>query len=335
VHILAVEKLVLHCSLSPGDVVMLTAAVESLHGQHPGRFLTDVRTLCPALWENNPYITRIEDDDPQARHIKCQYPLIHKSNQLPYHFIHGYIRHLGDQLNIRLEPVAFRGAIYLSDAERGASSLVEELTESSAPYWLIAAGGKYDYSVKWWHHRRWQEVVDHFEGHLQFVQVGARGHYHPPLKNVLDLRKQTNLRGLIGLVHHAAGILSPVTLLMHLAAAVPLRAEQKSLRPCVVVAGGREPVHWEAYPGHQYLHTIGALPCCARGGCWRSRTVAIGDGSSNDAPDRLCKRPMPSGLPECMEMIEVRHVVDAIEWYLRSMPYAFSSANTSQPTLTY
>ena len=34
-------------------------------------------------------------------------------------------------------------------------------------------------------------------------------------------------------------------------------------RPCVVVAGGREPAHWEAYPDHQFIHNNGALRCCA------------------------------------------------------------------------
>ena len=76
-------------------------------------------------------------------------------------------------------------------------------------------------------------------------------------------------------------------------------------------------MHWEAYPGHQFLHTIGALPCCAHGGCWKSRTVALGDGAPHDAPKRLCQRPMRSGLPECMDMIESRHVIDAVERFLR------------------
>ena len=31
---------------SPGDIVMLTAAVRDLHSKYPGDFLTDVRTPC-------------------------------------------------------------------------------------------------------------------------------------------------------------------------------------------------------------------------------------------------------------------------------------------------
>src|ERR1043165_9695436 len=103
------QKLILHCRLSPGDVLMLTAAVRALHEQHPGKFATDVRTACPALWKHNPFITRISVDDQEARVVECHYPFVHKSDQLPYHFIHGYIRHLGADLGVPLEPDSFRG----------------------------------------------------------------------------------------------------------------------------------------------------------------------------------------------------------------------------------
>ena len=39
----------------------------------------------------------------------------------------------------------------------------------------------------------------------------------------------------------------------------------------MVVAGGREPAQWEAYPHHQFISTNGALRCCEQGGCWKSR----------------------------------------------------------------
>ena len=104
---------------------------------------------------------------------------------------------------------------------------------------------------------------------------------------------------------------------MHLAAAVPTK--DGSLRPCVVVAGGREPAHWEQYPGNQFLHTIGALPCCATGGCWKSRCQEMGDGDEKD--NDTCERPVYHGDDEwataqCMEMITPGTVIDAIERYL-------------------
>ena len=325
------EKLILHCRLSPGDALMLTAAVQALHVLHPGRFQTDVRTPCPALWEHNPHLTALQDDDPEVRHVDCHYPLVHRSNQLPYHFIHGYIRHLAEQIGVPLEPVAFRGDIYLNEAELSAPSAVAALLGTEQPYWIVSAGGKYDYTIKWWHRHRWQEVVDYFCHRLNFVQTGEQGHYHPPLQRTMDLRGRTTLRELILLVHHAAGVLCPVTLLMHLAAAVPRPAGVKGLRPCVVVAGAREPVHWEAYPGHQFLHTVGTLPCCAHGGCWKSRTVPLGDGARHDQPSRLCLRPMPSGLPECMEMIDALQVINAVKCYFPKVPSGEPPVAQKQP----
>lgn len=301
---------------------MLSAAVRELKTRYPERFLVDVRTACPDLWANNPHLSTISDDDPEACHLECHYPLVHGSNQRPLHFIHGPARYLAEQLDVTLEPQFFRGDLYLSEEEMMAPRQVQE------PYWIICAGGKYDFTIKWWHRRRWQEVVDYFQQRVRFVQIGERGHYHPPLQGVIDLRGRTTLRQLVLLVHHAEGVLCPVTLLMHLAAATPRPKGVLGLLPCVIVAGAREPVHWEAYPGHQFLHTVGTLPCCARGGCWRSRTVPLGDRSPHDEPERLCVRPRPSGLPECMEAIEPRHVIHAIEWYIRP-PADFSFAQSS------
>ena len=118
--------------------------------------------------------------------------------------------------------------------------------------------------------------------------MGEAGHHHPPLRNVLDLRGQTDLRQLVRLVYHAQGVLCPVTLLMHLAAAVETPPGMPKNRPCVVIAGGREPAQWEAYPHHQYIHTNGALMCCDHGGCWKSRVVPLGDGDEKDEPRNLC-----------------------------------------------
>jgi len=312
------DKYIFESRLSPGDIVMLTAAVRDLHRSYPGRFQTDVRSSCPDLWTNNPHLTPLDPSEPGVRWIPCHYPLIHRSNQEPYHFIHGFIEHLNQELGLNIRPTEFRGDLHLSGEERERSSPIHQHLASRSPYWLIAAGGKYDYTLKWWHRRRWQEVVDQLEGQVQFVQVGEPGHYHPPLRGVLDWRGKTSLRELILLVYHAEGILCPVTLLMHLAAAVPLPPGRSRLRGCVVVAGGREPAHWEQYPGHQFHHTIGQLDCCATGGCWKSRTVPLGDGSELDRPEALCVDVTPFGLARCMDMISSAEIADSVLRYCRS-----------------
>src|ERR1043166_6108668 len=82
-----VRKLILTNFQSPGDLVMLTAAIRDLHQRYPGEFLTDVRSPCPQLWENNPYITPLHHSDSGVETIECHYPLIHRSNQEPWHFL--------------------------------------------------------------------------------------------------------------------------------------------------------------------------------------------------------------------------------------------------------
>ena len=291
----APRRLILRNHQSPGDVLMLTAAVRDLHRCYPGQFETDVRTSCPAFWENNPYLTALDESDAGVETIECHYPLIHQSNQRPVHFLDGFREFLNERLGLAIQRTELRGDIHLSAEELAAPSPVAQWCGGEVPYWIIVAGGKWDYTIKWWHVERWQAVVDHFRDRLFFVQVGERGHYHPRLDGVLDVRGRTSLRTLIRLVHHAEGVLCPVTCLMHLAAAVPRPAGVAGDRPCVVVAGGREPVAWERYPAHHFLHTIGALPCCTAGGCWKSRTAPLGDGDAKDAPAALCSRPIRIG----------------------------------------
>jgi hypothetical protein len=224
------------------------------------------------------------------------------------------VEFLNERLDLAIKPTEFKGDLHLSPAEKSWYSQVHELTGEDTPFWLIVAGGKFDITIKWWSTARYQEVVDHFRGRIQFVQVGERSHHHPRLDGVIDLRGQTDLRQLVRLVHHAEGIVCSVTALMHLAAAVETRPGRARHRPCVVVAGGREPPHWEAYPFHQFIHTVGALSCCATGGCWRARTKPLGDGDTRDQPGSLCLD-VAGDLPRCMDMISAAEVCRRIELY--------------------
>jgi ADP-heptose:LPS heptosyltransferase len=326
------RKLILKCFLSPGDIVMMTAAVRDLHRRHPGKFVTDVRTACRHLWESNPLITPLRDDEPDAELIECHYPLIHRSNTGPWHFIHGFHQFLGERLGVPIEPTDFKGDIPVSAKEKSWISQVHEITRTEMPFWIVAAGGKLDYTIKWWDTHRYQEVVDHFRDRILFVQVGEKKHHHPALSGVLDLRGKTSLRQLVRLVYHAQGVLCPVTSLMHLAAAIETKPGMPRNRACVVVAGGREPMQWEAYPHHQFIHTNGALMCCDNGGCWKARTVPLGDGDEKDKPGSLCvnvvEKDIPTAkaqdgahnpetlhLPRCMDMITAEEVIRRIQMY--------------------
>ena len=308
------KKLILKCPYSFGDIVMLTATLRDLHKKYPRQFLTDVRDSYSEVWEHNPYITPLDENDPGVRVLKCHYPLINRSNRLPYHCLHGFRLFLNESLGLAIEPTEFKGDIHISNEEKSWYSQVQELTGQDTPYWIVAAGGKYDVTIKWWETERYQEVVDYFRGKIQFVQVGEHGHHHPKLNGAIDLRGKTDARQLIRLVYNSQGVLCGVTALMHLAAAVEVKKGGPLNRPCVVVAGGREATHWAAYPFHQFIHNVGALKCSAYGGCWRSRTFPLGDGEQGDDPRYLCVD-VVGKLPRCMHMIGAHEVITRIETF--------------------
>lgn len=326
------RRLILRTFQSPGDVVMLTAAVRDLHLAHPNKFLTDVRSSAPALWEHNPYVTQLDEHDRQVESLEMHYPLIHESDRRPYHFIHGYVQYLERQLGVQIPLTRFAGDIHLSPEEKSRPSPLVALRHEG-PFWIAMAGGKYDFTAKWWNPASFQAVVDHFQGRIQFVQCGESGHFHPRLSGVIDLVGKTSLREFVLLMHHADGVLCPVTLAMHLAAAVETRPGKPAHRACVVVAGGREPAHWEQYPHHQFLSTVGMLPCCASGACWRSRCHLVGDGDAKDR-QQVCERPVQVTpelrIPRCQEMITPADVIRRIEGFYEEGVLKYLSAANAQ-----
>ena len=122
------QKLILVNSQSPGDLVILTAAVRDLHLCYQGQFITDVRTDSPALWENNPYLTPLDGNDADVKVLECHYPLIEFSNQRPVHFLHGFIEYLNHRLGLQIKLTRIRGDIHLSNAEKTMPSPVKQIT---------------------------------------------------------------------------------------------------------------------------------------------------------------------------------------------------------------
>lgn len=302
----------------------MSAAVRELHQQYPGEFLTNVRTPFPQLWEHNPNITPITDDEPDVEVIDCHYDRdpwfnVHRSNQNPVHLLHAYCIDLSNSLGLPpMHPGLLKGDIHLSREEYGWKSMPHE-HHNCQRYWVInLGGGKRDFTTKWYLPGYTQKIVDYFRGRIQFVQVGKQNdnwHYQPDLDGVIDLRGQTDVRQLVRVIHSACGVLCGVTSTMHLAAAVPLPAWQRRPRPCVVVAGGRESRTWYSYPTHRILESVGTMPCCRDGGCWQARTVPLNDGTDSDK--RLCERVI-GGHPKCMTMIRPESVILEIERYLES-----------------
>lgn len=315
------RKYVLTHKRAPGDVLVMTAFVRDLLKAYPD-FKVDVSTPAMDVWKHNPYLKSLRLNrstwQRDVNHLKLDYGRgIREQNYKTVHFIQYFHNDFEKKTGLKVPVTHPTPDLHLSDEEKN-TRLVEE------PYWLVISGGKSDFTAKVWHQHNFQAVVDGLKPHgVRFVQIGSAdsGHWHPPLKNVLNLVGKTNLRDLFQLIYHSEGVLCGVTMAMHAAAALN--------RPCVVLAGGREAWWWEAYVNantgfgpqangkvpvpHRFLHTIGLLDCCKHHGCWRNKVVQMGKDKS------LCKRPVfptqSQPVPECLDLITPEHVMEAIMSY--------------------
>lgn len=315
------ERIVIRNTQSPGDYVVLTAAIRDLHLAHPGRFEFQADTLQQQVFEASPYVVKRLSNP--GRVVTAKYPLIHQSNQQKVHFLWGFIEYLNTQLSAKAVLTDFRPAIYLSDAEKK-----EPPGGLKRPYWIVVAGGKTDYSAKWWAYSWWQKVIDDMKKWVPLVQVGSGSHKHPRMNGVIDLVNKTSFRELMQLIYHSEGVLSIVTCMMHIAAGFN--------KPCVVVGGGREPWWWEGYtkdnrivnmqrgkPGwqvpspdnyvyHRFLHTMGKMDCCKQHGCWKN--------SVNPYPRSVCPHQIQQDgqwIPKCMQMITPEIVLQSVDSYYK------------------
>jgi len=223
-----------------------------------------------------------------------------------------------------------RGDIYLTEEEK-TFSLIHDMYGDNIKYWVVSPGGKTDCTCKIWDWRKFQDVIDYFDGMLKFVIIGRSDHIVEKLDHVIDMTDKfnDNIRGMIPLVYHAEGCVSGVSFLMHLAAAVPPRFKNER-KPCVSIYGGREPTAFTAYCNHQILHTNGAFDCCSNGGCWHSRVIPLPTNPSRNV--RFCEHSINvegRTVPECMNAITSEDVIRAIEKYYDGNLYTYMNPVTS------
>jgi ADP-heptose:LPS heptosyltransferase len=329
------EPVVIRNTQSPGDIIVLTAALRDISKTYPGRFRFGIDcgkdVSSRSMFLNNPHI----DMALQAgRQLVAKYPLVHQSNQQKVHFLWGFLEYLNEQLKTSAKLLEFKPALYLSKDE-----MASPPAGVTKPYWVFASGGKKDFTAKWWDYGEWAKVVGVMSRWTTMVQVGGGSHVHPPIPNTVNLIGKTSLRELMRLVYHSEGVMCVVTCLMHMAAAFN--------KPCVVVAGGREPYYWEAYTHenrvfnmrrghsmwtapddgfipHRFIHTlgnapgnVGTLPCCQNSGCWSGRVGIKPAGDKH----RYCRdyvNRSGQNLPHCLSMITFEHVLKEVEWYYTS-----------------
>ena len=328
----APRKVIFENYQGPGDIVMMTAGIRDLHTCHPGKFITDVRTTSMSIWENNPYVESakgrpLDEKAPDVEKFRLEYPLIHQSNEGPWHFSEAFTVEMEKVLQVNVDRRIAKGDIHMSQNENN-WGYAERITwfspykfDPDGDFWIIDAGHKSDFTAKFWGSGKFQEVVDALEGKIQFVQIGHKDHTHPPLKGVINLIGKTDDRQLIRLIWASNGVLTPVSFPMVLSAAIPVKSGKcngRLERPCVVISGGREPTRWQMHTNHQFIHTCGCLPCCDRGGCWASRVRPIGDGDHKDTT-HMClsvtKDKHGEEVPYCLHMISAEDVVRRIEMY--------------------
>lgn len=308
-------------SLSPGDAVVLTGAVRELVEQHPGKFVVAVSTPAQEIWDGNPYVVTPSALPRPYTTVVAKYDTgawasVNTSNQRPAHMLVAMCESLSLTLGLPpLRPRAFRGEVRLLPVEKHWISQPAE--HGCERFVVLNAGGKSDYTTKLWPTEYFQRVVDHFDGAVRFVQVGALEHDHPKLRGVVDLVGKTTHRQLVRLMWHADAVVTGISYAMHLAAAVEENPRLGFRRPAFVLGGGFESPHWEAYPGHQFYSAVGSLPCCRTGGCWKARVVPLGDGQKSD--DSLCVNHTPDRAgrewPACQWSISPETVIEGLERY--------------------
>jgi ADP-heptose:LPS heptosyltransferase len=311
------EKLLLTHRCAPGDIVVMTALIRDISLAYPNKYHIAVDTPFKELWDNNPHVKRMPDKK-GARIVRLTYgDFIRKESQEKMHFLTSFHKDFKRKTGIEVPLVYPYPDLHLSESE------LEPIVKGR--YWVVVAGGKNDFTTKHWVYDRYQQVVDallHMGIHV--VQLGGTGsrpsHYHPELKNVINLVGKTDLRQMLRVINGSDGVICTITSAMHMAAALG--------KPCVVTGAGREAWWWEAYhrdnPGlgsvssllhvnHRYLHTIGKLDCCATKGCWKNKV------RSSEGDKSFCAYPVQAEkeqfVPLCMDMISTEKVVASVLSY--------------------
>lgn len=298
------KEVVFHNRQRIGDMLMFTCGVRDFKLAFPDVRVNVVSTA-GHIFDHNPYIDRTLV--PTAENTIKIGPgkLTNSSNRIDWHFANAYRVSIEDALKVHIPQGESRPDIWLTEEEYNSPRPFAQ------PYWVISCSGEKGWGCKMYPHTKWQKVVEQ-NPDLTFVQIGTKEDNAPRLQgpNVIDWigktqSRDTGIRDLFKLFLHAEGSIGLVSFHMHLSGAL--------YKPCVVIAGGREPVHFTRYPGHRYLSTDGCLPC-AVDACW---ACDITEGKTRcksviDRPETLEKR-----VPECVDIIDPEDVTREIRLYYR------------------
>ncbi|KKM20158.1 hypothetical protein LCGC14_1648290, partial [marine sediment metagenome] len=284
------RRIVFHNRQAIGDILMFTAGIRDFKKAFPD-IQVQVDSTVGHIWDYNPNINReswpllidpmmynqtgkkatdgqmlennkravleaVQQDKPVKLYIGPG-KATNVSNRSDNHFANAYRTSMENVLGVSILQGPIRADIYMTEEEYNRPPIIE------GPYWLITAGEKGDWTCKTFAFEKWREVVKAMPL-MTFVQIGekekGKKHKHPDLNfpNVINYigkteDRHTGIRDLFNLFNYCEGSMGLVSFQMHLAAAFN--------KPCITIAGAREPVWFTRYPGQQYLATDGCLPC--------------------------------------------------------------------------
>lgn len=265
--VLEKKEIVFHNRQRIGDMIMFTAGVRDFKRAFPD-VRVNVVSIAGHIWDHNPNIDRSLVPTKENTLMIGPGKLTNSSNRLDWHFSNAFRVSMEDALGVHIPQGESWGDIYFTEEEYNAPRVTEK------PYWIICIGGEKGWGCKMYPFERWQKFVDQNPDVL-FYQIGAKEDQHPVLKgpNVVNYigmtqSKETGIRDLFKLFLNAEGSIGLVSFHMHLSGTLG--------KPCIVVAGAREPVSFTQYPGHRYLATDGSLPCGITA-CWKCNIDACKD----------------------------------------------------------
>ncbi len=289
------KEVVFHNRQRIGDMLVFTCAVRDFKKAYPDTRVNVVATAMH-IWDFNPYIDRTLVPTAENTIKIGPSKLTNSSNRIDWHFTNAYRVSIEDALGIHIPQGESRPDIWLTQEEYNSPRLFKD------PYWLIVATGEKGWGCKMYPFERWQEFISQNKDIL-FVQLGARGDNPPKFQgdNVIDYvgkteGKDTGIRDLYKLFLNAEGSVGLVSFHMHLSGAFPGK-------PCIVLAGAREPVSFTQYPGHRYLATDNCLPCAVNA-CWHCDINA-------------CVALTENKVPKCVDLITPDDLTRALNLYYK------------------
>jgi ADP-heptose:LPS heptosyltransferase len=310
-----------------GDGIMMTCAVRDLKSSFPD-WKIHVSMPSPQIFENNPHIEYDGIVIPDKAIKIGPTTLTKAARKNGLHFANAFRWAIQEQLNISIKQGPLKGEIFLTEKEK-ANRVID------GKYWIIFTDHGPGMSSKEWVPDRWQKVVDSLL-EITFVQMGVTvNSVELSGKNVINFMNKTFLpntgtRELFSMIYNCEGIICLISGPMHIAGALN--------KPCVVIAGAREPLTYVKYQNHRFLENVGCLPCCPEFSCW---TASSGrcfrnyfNAISTEKKKKLIKNeyvPMVNGnlsikdyfnkylnqkwVAPCLEMVSVYDVVKSVDSY--------------------